>query len=213
MNIQSLLRNSKITKLLPIEQQIKKKFSHFLFLVKSDLYRYHGKINWFTFFRLLIFHPGFKITFWKRACKYLHSHPIFRVTLFPIARLIYHLRSTRFGVEIPFRTEIGPGLYIGHYHGIVIHHKSVIGKNCNLMQGITIGSTFRGEKKGVPVIGDNAFIGSGAKVVGNITVGNHVAVGANCVVLDDVPDNGVVVGIPGKVVSDKGSEGYLKNLV
>ena len=85
---------------------------------------------------------------------------------------------------------------------IVINHKSIIGKNCNLSQGVTIGRTFRGNKKGVPIIGDNVFIGPGAVIIGNINVGNNVAVGANCVVLKDVPDHAVVVGVPGTILHD-----------
>ena len=67
----------------------------------------------------------------------------------------------------------------------------------------------RGVRKGYPVIGDNVYIGPGAKVIGNVYVGNNVAIGANCVVTKNVPDNSVVVGIPGNVISSKGSTGYV----
>lgn len=188
-------------------------FENYRNLVRSDLYRYHGKVNLLVFFRLLLFHPGFKVSFWMRTVRYLNEGIVFRVTLYPLARVIYQLHSTRLGVEIPFRTNIGPGLYIGHYSGIVVHYKSVIGKNCNLLQGVTVGRVFRGDKKGVPTIGDNVFIGPGAVILGNIRVGNNVAIGANSVIVEDVPDGAVIAGIPGKVVSDKGSDGYLHHLV
>lgn len=189
------------------------RYAKYRHLVRSDLFRYQGKANWLMFFWLYFFHPGFKISFWLRTVKFLHQVGVFRVTLYPLARLIYQYQSTRFGVELPFRTEVGPGLYIGHFNGIVVHYKSVIGKNCSLLQGVTIGRTYRGEKKGVPTIGDNVFIGAGAVVLGNIKVGNGAAIGSNCVVVEDVPDGAVVVGIPGKVVSDRGSEGLIRHLI
>jgi serine O-acetyltransferase len=187
------------------------RFREYINLIQSDLYRYFGKNNWFIFVRLLIFHPGYKISFWMRTCKYLHSNLIFRYSLFIIARLIYQYYSSRFGIEIPFRTKIGPGLYIGHFNGIVIHYECVIGKNCNLLQNVTIGRSFRGDKKGVPTIGNNVFFGPGAVVFGDIKIGDNVAVGANAVVLKNVPDNAVVVGVPSKIVSYKGTKEYISH--
>ena len=67
----------------------------------------------------------------------------------------------------------------------------------------------RGKKKGYPQLGDNVYIGPGAKIIGAIRIGNNVAIGANCVVTKDIPDNAVVVGIPGKVISNQGSVGYV----
>ena len=72
-----------------------------------------------------------------------------------------------------------------------------------------MGVANRGERKGYPTIGDNVYIGPGAKLVGKIIVGNNAAIGANCVVTKDVPENGVVVGVPGKVISMNGSVGYI----
>jgi serine O-acetyltransferase len=86
----------------------------------------------------------------------------------------------------------------------------VIGRNCNISQGVTLGQANRGPRKGYPVIGDNVYIGPGAKVIGNVRVGSKVAIGANCVVTRDVPDNAVAVGIPGHVVSSERSAGYVQ---
>lgn len=91
----------------------------------------------------------------------------------------------------------------------MINLKSRIGKNCNISQGVTLGVVNRGENKGYPTIGDDVYIGPGAKIVGSVNIGNNVAIGANCVVTKDVPDNSVVVGIPGKVISQNGSQGYV----
>ena len=74
-----------------------------------------------------------------------------------------------------------------------------------------MGQVNRGAKKGSPVIGDNVYVGAGAKVIGKVLIGNNVAIGANCVVIQDVPDQAVVVGIPGKVVSNNGSYDYVNN--
>jgi serine O-acetyltransferase len=103
------------------------------------------------------------------------------------------------GISIPASVHIGPGLYIGHYGGIIIHPNTTIGSNFSIGQGVTIGTQGLG-KKGVPIIGDNVYIGVGAKVLGQISIGNNVRIGANAVVIKDVPDNAVAVGVPAKVV-------------
>ncbi len=119
--------------------------------------------------------------------------------------------ETKFGISISDVVNIGSGLFIGHFGGIVVHDDTVIGRDCNISQGVTIGITNRGERKGVPIIGDRVYIAPGAKIIGGILIGNDAAIGANCVVTKDVPEHAVVVGVPGKVVSDKGSEGYINN--
>ena len=110
-------------------------------------------------------------------------------------------------------TKIGEGFYIGHFSGIVISSAAVIGKNCNISQGVTIGISGKGEDRGCPIIGDNVYIGAGAKVIGRITIGNNVAIGANAVVTKDVPDNAVVVGIPAKIISMDGASEILTNCI
>jgi serine O-acetyltransferase len=121
--------------------------------------------------------------------------------------LVYKL-----GISISPSTEIGSGFYIGHFGGIVINGKSVIGKNCNISQGVTLGQANRGKNIGYPTLGDNIYIGPGAKIVGAVKIGNNVAIGANCVVTKDIPDNSVVVGVPGKVISQEGSIGYVNKI-
>jgi serine O-acetyltransferase len=122
--------------------------------------------------------------------------------------MLYHL-TYKLGIDIPPLTEIGSGFYIGHFGGIIIHEKSVIGKNCNISQGVTLGQANRGKNEGFPKLGSNIYIGPGAKIVGAVRIGNNVAIGANCVVTRNVPDDSVVVGIPGVVISRKGSTGYV----
>lgn len=108
---------------------------------------------------------------------------------------------------------IGEGFFIGHWGTIVVNEKVKIGRNVNISQGVTIGQLNRGKRMGTPVIGNEVYIGPGAKILGNIVVGNNVAIGANAVVLDDVPDNVCVAGIPAKIVSMNGSDGYVNRKV
>ena len=184
-------------------------YREYRFLVLSDLYRISDRLD----AGALLFHvlrgSAFKYIFWMRTCAYTRSRPLLHLTVYRIARFMLTHYTYKFGISIPFETTIGPGFYIGHFGGIVVNEKSVIGRNCNISHGVTLGEANRGEKKGCPVIGDNVYIGPGAKIVGAVRVGNDVAVGANCVVTGDVPDHSVVVGIPGRVISQEGSAGYV----
>ena len=120
-------------------------------------------------------------------------------------------KRIKFGLDIQ-TLSIGEGFYIGHYGTIVVSHEAVIGRNCNISQGVTIGVVNTGSKIGAPVIGDNVYIAPGAKIIGNVVVGNNAAIGANSVVSTDVPENSVVVGVPARVVSHNGSQGYIQNI-
>jgi hypothetical protein len=96
--------------------------------------------------------------------------------------------------------------YIGHFGGITISGDAIIGKCCNLSQNVTIGVSGQGEKRGVPIIGDNVYIAPGARLFGKISIGNNVKIGANAVIYKDIPDNAVVVLDPGfKIISYKGN--------
>lgn len=120
----------------------------------------------------------------------------------------------KYGIEIPYKTSIGKGLYIGHFGGIVVNAQAKLGMNVNLSHGVTIGSNNRGKHQGTPTIGNNVFIAPGAKIIGNIIIGNNAAIGANAVVLEDVPDNVSVAGVPAKIISHKGAgDEYIQNPV
>ena len=113
----------------------------------------------------------------------------------------------KYGFDISYRTQIGKGLYIGHFGNIVIHGDAVIGENCNISQGMTIGVSNYGEKKGVPTIGNHVFIGPNAGVFGNITIGNNVTIGANAVVTENIADGKTI--LPSKMtVLDKDLSPY-----
>jgi serine O-acetyltransferase len=117
----------------------------------------------------------------------------------------------RYGILIPGDVKIGRGLHIGHPGGIVVHPAVTIGANCNLSHGVTIGMSSRGGLAGCPAVGNDVYIGPGAKVFGRISIGNGVAIGANAVVTRDVPPGAVVAGIPARVISGRGSDGYVCN--
>ena len=107
------------------------------------------------------------------------------------------------GIELPCETVIGDRLVIEHIGGIVISGDAVFGDDCILRNGVTVGLRHRLER-GSPVLGDRVDIGAGAKLLGPIRIGNDVAIGANAVVLTDVPDGCVAVGIPARILPRKG---------
>lgn len=184
-------------------------FFTYRYLVLSDLYRENQTLGVTSLMKHLVMGESFKYIFWMRTCRFTRHHSTLKYLIYPIARTMLNRYRYKLSISIPFMTNIGSGFYIGHFGGIIINDKAKIGINCNISSGVTIGQTNRGPLKGCPVIGNNVFIGPGAKIIGAINIGNNVAIGANCVVTKDIPDNAVVVGIPGKITSTKGSDGYV----
>lgn len=123
------------------------------------------------------------------------------------------LRNLKFkyGFDISYRTQIGNGFYIGHFGNVVIHGDAIIGDNCNISQGITIGVSNAGLKAGVPKIGNNVFLGPGACIFGNIAIGHHVTIGANAVVTGDVPDYHTVLSPLSTMINKDLSSFYIHN--
>jgi serine O-acetyltransferase len=114
----------------------------------------------------------------------------------PFLVLLHRFWSAVSGADIPLDSKIGGGLMMPHPNGIVIHPEAVIGPNCLIFQQVTIGA---GLKPGLPVIEGHVDIGAGAKIIGNIRIGAHARIGANAVVLHDVPGGATAVGIPAKI--------------
>ncbi|MES2901043.1 MAG: serine O-acetyltransferase [Pseudomonadota bacterium] len=178
---------------------------------RADLYRHlggrQGLKAGLRAYRLV---PGFRFMFWLRlAAMTRASGGLWRIA-HGVARLMHRRLRFKFGISIPYTTQIGPGFYIGHFGGIVVNEAARIGRNCNISHGVTIGQTNRGERQGVPVIGEGVYLGPGAVVVGAIRIGNGSAIGANSVVTRDLCDNAVAVGNPARVISTKGSKGYVE---
>lgn len=118
------------------------------------------------------------------------------------------------GIEISRKTNIGKGLYLGHTYNITVNKDAVIGNNCNLHKGVTIGQENRGPRKGTPTIGNEVWIGINATVVGNITVGNDVLIAPNTYVNCDIPDHSVVFGNPCiNKHRDNATAGYINHTV
>lgn len=186
-------------------------FTEYKYLVLSDLFRITRNTKASTMLRHVLFGEAYKYIFWMRTCRYARGNFLLKYSIYPLALFMLNHYCYKFGISIPFSADIGPGFYIGHFGGIVLYPMCKIGKNCNISHGVTLGITQRGKNKGYPTIGDDVYIGPGAKIIGSVKVGNRAAVGANCVVTKDVPENAVVVGIPAKVISYEGSEGYVCN--
>lgn len=128
-------------------------------------------------------------------------------------RFMFSKWENKRGLEISYSTQIGKGLYLGHAYNITINPKSVIGENCNIHKGVTIGRENRGSRMGAPTIGNNVWIGVNATVVGNITVGNNVLIAPNSYVNCDIPSHSVVFGNPCIIKSrDNATEGYINNV-
>ena len=120
-------------------------------------------------------------------------------------RFMYHALSVKLGFSIPHNI-FGPGLAIVHYGTIVISPKCKIGKNCRIHAGVNIGA-YGGEE--AAAIGDNVYIGPGAKIIGSVKIGNNSVIGANAVVTKDVPDGVTVGGVPAKIISTNNSSKHL----
>lgn len=137
---------------------------------------------------------------------YRLSHWLWRHHLLFLARLISQIAKWLTGVEIHPAAQIGRRLVIDHGTGIVIGATTVIGDDCLIYQGVTLGGTGISQGKRHPTLGNNVMVGCGAKVLGNIQIGNYSRVAANSVVLRDVPDHSTVVGVPGRVVRINGEK-------
>lgn len=133
------------------------------------------------------------------------NHPtIFR-------KFLLYRYSRKYALEISSGATIGHGLYLGHPYGITIAEKVVIGDNCNLHKGCTIGRENRGKREGSPVIGNCVSVGINATVIGRITIGNDVMIAPNSFVNFDVPNHSIVIGNPGTIhYKDNATEGYIR---
>lgn len=173
--------------------------------IASDLkrYGYEGKKG---FIRAL-FIPGFRYTLIIRL---IQGKLLFTVFF----KALWRFYSRWYGIQIQYNTQIGDGFYIGHFGNIVVNGNTKIGKNCNISQGVTIGATNRGSKKGAPIIGNSVWIGANAVIVGQIQIGSNVLIAPNAYVNFDVPDDSIVIGNPAKIISDKDATiGYINNKI
>jgi len=147
---------------------------------------------------VLIAYPGFQAVFLHRI-----NHILWNAHVPVLPRLLSNVGRFFTGIEIHPGAKIGRGLFIDQGMGVVIGETAEIGENVLLYQGVTLGGTGKEKGKRHPTLGDNVVVGTGAKILGAITIGANVKIGANSVVLHDVPNNSIVVGVPGKVIKKK----------
>lgn len=134
------------------------------------------------------------------------THSLYKARLFFPARLLSQFSRHFTGIEIHPGAQIGKRFFIDHGMGVVIGETAVVGDDVLLYQGVTLGGTGLEKGKRHPTIGNNVVIGGGAKVLGNITVGDNSYIGANAVVIKDVPPNSTVVGVPGRITRQDGKK-------
>lgn len=180
-------------------------------LVRSDLDRYRTTFKLRgqkgSFFRIalesFLFKPGFQAVFLHRVAHRFHRWGLTWLA-WAIARLGQFLTSA----EIEFNAEIGPGLLIAHPAGIVIGRGTALGSNATIFQNVTFGAAgwHPDQIKTFPTVGDNVFFFAGAVIVGGVTLGSEIIVGANSVVIEDVPDGATVVGNPARMLPNRGKE-------
>ena len=134
------------------------------------------------------------------------AHFLWEIGLPFVPRYLSHIARQITGIEIHPGAEIGKDFFIDHGSGTVIGETAEIGDNVTIYQNVSLGGTSLKQEKRHPTVGNNVVIGAGAKLLGPIKIGNNVRIGANSVVTKDVPDNSVVVGVPGRIVSRNGKK-------
>ncbi|WP_019500496.1 serine O-acetyltransferase [Pseudanabaena sp. PCC 6802] len=160
--------------------------------------------NWLE---VLFCYPG-----WQALCCHRVAHWLHNLNIPFLPRFLSHLSRLVTGIEIHPGAKIGKGVFIDHGMGVVIGETAAIGDNVIIYQGVTLGGTGKETGKRHPTVGSNVMIGAGAKLLGNIQIGDCVRVGASSVVLRDVPSHCTVVGVPGRVTHNlAGAEKSLGN--
>lgn len=148
---------------------------------------------------VFLLYSGFHAVFWYRL-----SHWLFVHRCFFLARLVSQVTKFFTGIEIHPGAQIGKGLMIDHGTGVVIGETTIIGDDCTLYQGVTLGGTGKDVGKRHPTLGNNVMVGSGAKVLGPFKVGDNSKIASNAVVLTEIPPNCTAVGVPARVVKRNG---------
>ncbi len=143
---------------------------------------------------------------------YRIAHRLLKMRIPLVPRMLSQFAKFITGIEIHPGATVANGLFIDHGMGVVIGETSVIGNNVTLFQGVTLGGTGKERGKRHPTLSNNVVVGTGAKILGNITIGDNVQVGANAVVLRDVPTGSTVVGVPGRIARREGKKLFGINL-
>jgi serine O-acetyltransferase len=183
-------------------------------ILRADVYRYRGKADTRAFVSSYLHDPGFRFTYYLRKVSfYSKKKKSLAIFSYIYNRILLHHYRFKYGFDISPTTSIGPGLYIGHFGGVVISPHAVLGSNINIAQGVTIGAASRGPRTGAPTLEDRVWVGANAIIVGKVTIGREALIAPGAYVNFDVPPESVVLGNPGKVVSNSGSRGYVNRTI
>lgn len=172
----------------------------FIEYVKSDLYRYTGKVTVFHFFKQYLTCRGVNFCFWLRLAQ---TNSIVRY----FAILILFFKRRRYGIDISHKTQIGYGFYIGHGGPIIINSTAIIGNNVNVSQYTTIGAN-NGK---AAIIGNNVYIGPNVCIVENVCIGDNASIGAGSVVTKNIPKNATAVGNYAKIINFNNPGKFIQN--
>ncbi len=152
-----------------------------------------------NFIEVLLLYPGITAVMWHRASHFLYKHNIKF-----LARWISQTVRFTTGIEIHPGAQIGRRFFIDHGMGVVIGETAVVGDDCTIYQGVTLGGTGKETGKRHPTLGNNVMVGSGAKILGPFTVGDNSKIAAGAVVLSEVPPDSTCVGVPARIVKREG---------
>lgn len=174
-------------------------------ILQKDLFRYEGDKSrrFLTKLRYILFVPGYQFTYcWRKAS--LARNPLSRM----FWKILHRRCMFHTGIQIPIGTQIGEGLRISHFGGIVVNPAAKIGRNFSIAQGTLIGSA-AGKRAGVPTIGDNVICSANSLILGEVIIGDYVMIAPGAFVNFDVPPHAIVIGNPGKIIqSDYPSDRY-----
>jgi serine O-acetyltransferase len=125
---------------------------------------------------------------------------LLRAPLSMVYRALFRVVRNVYGIEVPYSAKVGRRVVLEHQHGIVVHGETVIGDDCVIRQGVTLGIRRMDGLADAPVLGSGVTVGAGAKILGRVRIGNNADIGANAVVLSDVPEGSLAVGVPAQIV-------------
>lgn len=174
--------------------------------LKADTFRQYGRFSWALVLNGLAFRPAYRVVASLRFCQAAHDLRVpWRWLLLVPARLLHALAGQLAGIELPWRTSVGPGLALTHGRGIVINSRAQIGSNVTIFHGVTLGQrdhiNATGERLTTyPVIEDNVWLGPYSLVVGGVTIGQGSRIAGGAYVLNSIPARSVVIGNPGRIV-------------
>lgn len=179
---------------------------------KNDYYRMTGKeYSICSFLVSYLTEHRVRFVYSYRKLQHINDNRLLSKTIW----FVYHRHlKTKYGLEINPGVKIGPGLQISHPYNITINNGAILGKNINLSKGVSIGQENRGKRRGVPVLGNQVYLGINSTVVGNIKIGDDVLIAPNAYVNCDIPSHSIVIGNPCQVIHrDNATEGYVNFLV